>query len=56
MGAQEGMSVVELDMQILDDAEENYKVRADMASEGWHYGYSTRRPEQEEKKAEKSKL
>ena len=40
MGSEEGMSVVELDMQILEDAEENYKVREDMASEGWHYEYT----------------
>lgn len=33
------MSVVDLDMQILEDAEQNYKVRADLASEGWHYDY-----------------
>jgi len=47
------MSVVELDMQILEDAEENYKVRADMARDGWHYEYSMR-GSQENK--EKSKL
>lgn len=33
------MVVVDLDMQILEDAEENYKVRTDLASEGWHYDY-----------------
>ena len=37
--AAEGMAVVDLDMQILEDAEANYKVRADLASEGWHYDY-----------------
>ena len=31
--------MVDLDMQILEDAEENYKVRKDLASEGWHYDY-----------------
>ena len=35
----EGMSVVDLDMQILEDAEANYKVREDMAREEWHYDY-----------------
>lgn len=40
MGEEEGMKVVDLDMQILEDAEESYKVRADISREGWHYGYS----------------
>ena len=35
----EGMSVVDLDMQIVEDAEANYQVRADMARDGWHYDY-----------------
>ena len=30
LGAEEGMSVVEVDMQILEDAEDNYKVREGM--------------------------
>ena len=51
MGAEEGMSVVELDMQILEDAEENYKVRDDMAKDGWHYGYATRPSQEEDKKS-----
>lgn len=41
--AEEGMSVVEVDMQILEDAEENYKVREDMGRAGWHYEYSLTR-------------
>ena len=32
--------IVEVDMEILRVAEENYKVREDMAREGWHYGYA----------------
>jgi predicted amidohydrolase len=43
MGDEEGMSVVEVDMQILEEAEDNYKVRADMGSDGWHYQYSLTR-------------
>jgi hypothetical protein len=43
MAEEEGMSVVEVDMQILEDAEENYKVRADMSTPGWHYDYSLTR-------------
>jgi predicted amidohydrolase len=43
MGDEEGMSVVEVDMQILEEAEENYKVRADMGREGWHYDYALTR-------------
>ncbi|KAH8732386.1 carbon-nitrogen hydrolase [Phaeosphaeriaceae sp. PMI808] len=38
-GCAEGMVVADIDMQILEDAEENYKVRSDIASEGWHYDY-----------------
>lgn len=33
------MSVVDVDMQILEDAEENYKVRSDLARDDWHYDY-----------------
>ena len=36
---EEGMSVVELDMQILEEAEANYKVREDIARSDWHYTY-----------------
>ncbi|KAK5131003.1 hypothetical protein LTR08_001416 [Meristemomyces frigidus] len=35
----EGMAVVDLDMQIVEDAEENYQVRADLARTDWHYEY-----------------
>jgi len=37
--AAEGMAVTDLDMQILEDAEENYQVRADLARTDWHYEY-----------------
>lgn len=37
--AEEGMSVVDLDMQILDEAEKQYKVREDIARGDWHYTY-----------------
>lgn len=33
------MAVAELDMQIMEDAEENYQVRADLARTDWHYEY-----------------
>lgn len=36
MGRAEGMNIVELDMNILNIAEDNYKVREDMKREGWH--------------------
>lgn len=39
-GPEEGMRVVEVDMEILEEAERNYKVREDMGREDWHYGYS----------------
>jgi hypothetical protein len=39
-GPEEGMRVVEVDMEVLEIAERNYKVREDLAKENWHYGYS----------------
>ncbi|KAH8896033.1 putative chaperone binding protein [Thozetella sp. PMI_491] len=36
---EEGMKVVELDLDLLRIAEENYKVRQDIKGEKWHYGY-----------------
>lgn len=36
---EEGAMVVDLDMSVLALAEENYKIRQDMASEGWYYSY-----------------
>ncbi|KHN99098.1 Nitrilase/cyanide hydratase and apolipoprotein N-acyltransferase [Metarhizium album ARSEF 1941] len=38
MGPAEEMRVFDVDMALLDVAEGVYKVRRDMASEGWHYG------------------
>ncbi|CAK4030514.1 carbon-nitrogen hydrolase [Lecanosticta acicola] len=35
----EGMAMVDVDMQIVEDAEENYQVRADLARSDWHYEY-----------------
>jgi len=35
----EGMAVGDLDMQIMEDAEANYQVRADLTRDGWHYDY-----------------
>ncbi|KAK4695127.1 hypothetical protein P7C71_g2565, partial [Lecanoromycetidae sp. Uapishka_2] len=37
--AAEGMSVVDVDMEIIEEAEQNYKVREDIAGENWHYTY-----------------
>lgn len=39
MGSEEGVLVVDADMQLVRIAEDNYKVRADIASEDWHYVY-----------------
>ncbi|KAJ9255253.1 hypothetical protein DTO195F2_6328 [Paecilomyces variotii] len=39
MGSEEGVSVVDMDLGILDLAESCYKVRQDINSEGWHYVY-----------------
>jgi hypothetical protein len=38
-GCAEGMAVVDLDLQILEDAEANYHVRMDLMSRDWHYDY-----------------
>ncbi|KAL2396918.1 hypothetical protein ABEF93_004738 [Exophiala dermatitidis] len=35
-----GMRIVEVDMRTVDVAEENYKIREDLARKDWHYGYS----------------
>lgn len=35
----EGMAVVDLDLGVLEIAEENYKIRADLARDDWHYTY-----------------
>jgi len=37
--AAEGMLVANLDMSIMDDAEENYNIRKDLAADDWHYDY-----------------
>jgi predicted amidohydrolase len=39
-GREEGVKVLEVDMEILEEAEANYKVREDMGRADWHYGYS----------------
>ena len=39
----EGMSVVDVDMELVEEAEKNYKVRADIEGEGWHYTYRHQR-------------
>lgn len=36
---EEGHMIVDLDMSVLNLAEENYKVRQDIKSDGWHYTY-----------------
>lgn len=38
-GCAEGMAIANLDMQVLEVAEANYQVRADLAKEDWHYEY-----------------
>lgn len=39
MGSEEGLLLADLDVGVLAIAEENYKVRQDISSEGWHYTY-----------------
>lgn len=38
--SEEGLTIVDVDMRAVDVAEENYKIREDLASDNWHYGYS----------------
>ncbi|KAL8992704.1 MAG: hypothetical protein Q9169_006896 [Polycauliona sp. 2 TL-2023] len=38
--SEEGMSIVDLDMRHVEEAEANYKVRADLARDDWHYSSS----------------
>jgi len=42
LGAEEGMSIAEVDMNILEIAEDNYKVREDLGRKNWHYEYALR--------------
>lgn len=37
--AAEGMIVVDLDLQTLEDAEANYQIRSDISRSDWHYDY-----------------
>ncbi|KAF3761490.1 carbon-nitrogen hydrolase [Cryphonectria parasitica EP155] len=40
---EDGVSYVEVDLDVLRIAEENYKVREDIRGRGWHYGYELAR-------------
>lgn len=35
--SEEGMATVDLDMSVVEEAEENYQIRSDLAGENWHY-------------------
>ena len=37
--AAEGMIIVDMGMQMLEDAEANYQIRADIGRSDWHYDY-----------------
>lgn len=37
-GPEEGMRIVEVNLEIQAIAERNYKIREDLEGEGWHYG------------------
>ncbi|KAL4882277.1 carbon-nitrogen hydrolase [Aspergillus karnatakaensis] len=39
MGNEEGVLVVDMDLGLVKIAEDNYKVREDLAGEGWYYSY-----------------
>ncbi|KAM0431403.1 hypothetical protein ACHAPT_005380 [Fusarium lateritium] len=36
---EEGMRILDVDMQTVDVAEQNYQIRGDLGREDWHYGY-----------------
>lgn len=36
---EEGMSIVDVDMEVLEEAEKQYKIREDIGREDWHYLY-----------------
>ncbi len=40
---EEGMQIVDVDLDVLRLAEESYKVREDIKGAKWHYGYSLER-------------
>ncbi|KAL8762607.1 MAG: hypothetical protein Q9184_001408 [Pyrenodesmia sp. 2 TL-2023] len=40
--SEEGISIVDLDMRHIEEAEANYKIRQDLAREDWHYIYRSR--------------
>ncbi|KAE8350879.1 hydrolase [Aspergillus coremiiformis] len=42
----EAMGVADVDMAVLDDAEANYSIRADLGQADWHYSYARRTMEQ----------
>lgn len=42
LGVEEGMSVVEIDTDVLDVAERSYRVREDLARANWHYHVSSK--------------
>jgi hypothetical protein len=39
MGSEEGICVADIDLQVLQVAEQNYKVRQDIKRDDWHYVY-----------------
>jgi hypothetical protein len=40
------MAVADLDMAIVEDAEVNYQIRADLARADWHYDYRACNPKE----------
>lgn len=38
--SEEGMRIIDVDMQTVEIAEKNYRIREDLGREDWHYGYS----------------
>ncbi|KAL8715059.1 MAG: hypothetical protein Q9220_001016 [cf. Caloplaca sp. 1 TL-2023] len=47
--SEEGMSIVDLDMRHVEEAEANYKVREDLARQDWYYEYRHGRKTEREK-------
>lgn len=45
---EEGMSIVDIDMEVVEEAERNYGVRGDVTGRNWHYEYRHRRMDAED--------
>lgn len=45
---EEGMSIVDIDMEVVEEAERNYGVRGDVTGRNWHYEYRHRKMDEKD--------